>query len=111
MPADQLGTPVWYQVTDFPFDGLWYRQEQDFYLVRVDSWDVDLAGLDEGERDSIDTYHWWSVAELETTRERFYPDPATPVHEPGDPVTLVVEGTPAQLARNPARYRFKFAVP
>ena len=43
-------------------------------------------------------------------RERFYPDSATPVHRPGDPVTLVVEGSPAQLARNPARYRFRFSV-
>jgi hypothetical protein len=44
-------------------------------------------------------------------RERFYPDPSRPVHRPGDPVTLVVEGSPAQLARNPARYRFRFSVP
>lgn len=44
-------------------------------------------------------------------RERFYPDPSRPVRRPGDPVTLVVEGSPAQLARNPARYRFRFSVP
>jgi hypothetical protein len=44
-------------------------------------------------------------------RERFYPDPSRPVRTPGDPVTLVVEGSPAQLARNPARYRFRFSVP
>ena len=44
-------------------------------------------------------------------RSRFYPDPETSVHRPGDPVTLVLEGKPAELARNPARYRFKYAVP
>jgi 8-oxo-dGTP pyrophosphatase MutT (NUDIX family) len=71
---DRLGAPVWRQVTDFPFDGRWYRQEQEFYLLRVDSWQVDLTGLDEDELRSIDGYHWWSVAELETTRDRFYPD-------------------------------------
>ena len=45
------------------------------------------------------------------SRPRFYPDPKRPVQRPGDPVTLVLEGRPAELARNPARYRFKFAVP
>jgi uncharacterized protein DUF4430 len=43
-------------------------------------------------------------------KQRFYPDPSTPVSKPGDPVTLVVEGSAAQLARNPARFRFRFAV-
>src|SRR3569623_709888 len=37
-----LGTPVFHEVTEFPFDGLWYRQQQDFFLLRVDSWDVDF---------------------------------------------------------------------
>jgi hypothetical protein len=48
---------------------------------------------------------------LPGTRSRFYPDPKTPVHRPGDAVTLVLEGKPAELARNPARYRFEYAVP
>jgi hypothetical protein len=43
-------------------------------------------------------------------RQRFYPDPKVPVRRPGDRVVLVLEGTPAQLARNPARFRFKFSV-
>src|SRR6185503_16970235 len=33
---DQLGEPVWHEVAEFPFEGVWYRQEQDFFLVRVD---------------------------------------------------------------------------
>jgi len=69
-----LGEPVWHEVTDFPFDGRWYRQDQDFYLLRVETLEVNIDGFEEIERASIDDYRWWSVAELESTPERFYPD-------------------------------------
>lgn len=72
-PAD-LGEPVWQQVTQFPFDGKWYRQEQEFYLHRVPTWEVDTAGFDDYERDYIDSHRWWSAAELFATRERYYPE-------------------------------------
>jgi 8-oxo-dGTP pyrophosphatase MutT (NUDIX family) len=71
-PAD-LGKPVWRDVTEFPFDGRWYRQDQEFFLLRVASWQVDSSGFDEIERGSIDGHRWWSVAELECTAERYYP--------------------------------------
>jgi 8-oxo-dGTP pyrophosphatase MutT (NUDIX family) len=74
VPPERFGEPVWHQVTDFPFDGRWYRQEQDFYLIRVDSLRVSLDGLDEVERASIDDHRWWSVGDLQATSERFYPD-------------------------------------
>jgi 8-oxo-dGTP pyrophosphatase MutT (NUDIX family) len=71
-PAE-LGEPVWHEVTEFPFDGVWYHQEQDFFLLRVGSWEVDTSGFDEIEAGSIDGYRWWSVAELEATPDRYYP--------------------------------------
>lgn len=70
---ESLGEPVWHEVTDFPYDGRWYRQEQDFYAVRVDSWEVNIEGFNTEERRSIDDHRWWSPAELDTTTERFYP--------------------------------------
>jgi 8-oxo-dGTP pyrophosphatase MutT (NUDIX family) len=72
-----LGAPVFHEVVEFPFDGRWYRQDQDFFVLRVDSWEVDFAGLNEIERASVDAHHWWSVAELRATTERYYP-PALP---------------------------------
>ena len=72
-PVD-LGEPLWRQTTEFPFDGRWYRQDQDFYLLRVETLEVNIDGFEEIERASIDDYRWWSVAELEATSERFYPD-------------------------------------
>lgn len=73
LTAAQLGGPVWREVTEYPFDGEWYRQEQDFFLVRVPAWEVVTDGFDAVERDSIDGYRWWTIEELEATTERFYP--------------------------------------
>jgi 8-oxo-dGTP pyrophosphatase MutT (NUDIX family) len=73
LAAEQLGQPVWHEVTDFPFDGRWYRQEQDFFLVRVAAWEVNTEGFEQIERDSIDGHRWWTIEELETTAERYYP--------------------------------------
>ena len=69
----RFGEPVWHQVTDFPYDGRWYRQEQDFYALRVDSWQVSVEGFDVEERRSIDGHRWWSLPDLTSTTERFYP--------------------------------------
>lgn len=71
--AEDLGAPVWRETTEFPFDGLWYRQDQEFFVLRVPGWEVDTSGFDEIERASVDGYRWWSVEELAGTAERFYP--------------------------------------
>jgi 8-oxo-dGTP pyrophosphatase MutT (NUDIX family) len=71
-PAD-IGAPIWHDTTEFPFENRWYRQEQDFFLVRVDSWEVTMAGFDPHEVRSIDSFHWWSADELETTAEEVHP--------------------------------------
>jgi 8-oxo-dGTP pyrophosphatase MutT (NUDIX family) len=73
LAPEELGEPVWDEVTEYPFDGQWYRQRQEFFLVRVPSWEVDTRGFDDLERESIDDHRWWEVAELEATEERFYP--------------------------------------
>ncbi|MDG4829553.1 NUDIX domain-containing protein [Solwaraspora sp. WMMD1047] len=71
-PAE-LGEPVWREVSEFPFDGRWYRQEQEYFVARVSAWEVDTAGFTEVERGSIDGHRWWTVPELAGTGERFYP--------------------------------------
>ncbi len=71
--AQDLGAPVWRETTEFPFDGVWYRQEQEFFVLRVPGWEVDTSGFDEIERASVDGYRWWTVEELAGTPERFYP--------------------------------------
>jgi 8-oxo-dGTP pyrophosphatase MutT (NUDIX family) len=71
-PAD-FGEPVWRDRTEFPLDGVWYRQEQEFFVIRVDPFDVDFAGFNDLERRSVDAYRWWTLAELRATPERYYP--------------------------------------
>ena len=72
-PEDSLHGPFWHEITDFPFDGRWYRQDQDWFSVRVDEWAVSFDGLDVSEHETIDKHRWWSVGELLATEERFYP--------------------------------------
>lgn len=73
VPAASLGSPVWHEVAEFSYSGRPYRQEQDFYLLRVDDWQVDTAGMDEQERLTITEHQWWSAAEIEASTEEIYP--------------------------------------
>jgi 8-oxo-dGTP pyrophosphatase MutT (NUDIX family) len=70
---DRLGGPVRHEVTEFSYDGRQYRQEQDFFLLRVPDWQVDTAGMDEEERLTITEHRWWSAAEIEASQEEIYP--------------------------------------
>ncbi|MFY1633323.1 NUDIX hydrolase [Solwaraspora sp. WMMB335] len=69
----ELGTAVWQETVEFPFGGRRYRQEQQFFLLRVPAWQVDTSGFDQLERETIDGHRWWPVAELAVTRQRYYP--------------------------------------
>ncbi|SCG63244.1 NUDIX hydrolase [Micromonospora humi] len=71
-PAE-LGAPVWSETIEFPFDGVWYRQEQEFFLARVPGWEVDTAGFNAVERATVHGHRWWTAAELADTAERYYP--------------------------------------
>ncbi|MEV4199091.1 NUDIX hydrolase [Micromonospora globbae] len=71
-PAE-LGEPVWRETVEYPFDGVWYRQEQEFFLVRVPSWEVDTTGFNDVEQASVTGHRWWSAAELVSSGERYYP--------------------------------------
>ena len=73
LPPEELVGPVRREHTDIPFDGRWYRQEQEFFVARVATWEVSLAGLDAEEMACVDGHRWWSVSDLESTTESFYP--------------------------------------
>jgi 8-oxo-dGTP pyrophosphatase MutT (NUDIX family) len=71
-PGD-LGEPIWHQVTEFSYDGRDYRQDQDFFLLRVAEWQVDTAGMEADEQETITEHRWWSAAELDATDEQVFP--------------------------------------
>ncbi|MFV2017078.1 NUDIX hydrolase [Micromonospora sp. LOL_023] len=76
--AAELGQSVWQEIVEFPFAGHRYRQEQQFFLLRVVDWQVDTSGFDEIERRTIDAHRWWTRGELAVTPQRIYP-PDLPV--------------------------------
>jgi 8-oxo-dGTP pyrophosphatase MutT (NUDIX family) len=69
-PAE-LGEPVWHQVTEFSYDNQWYRQDQEFFLLRVPQWQVDTAGF---AADAIDDFRWWTADEMVGSTESIYPE-------------------------------------
>ncbi|MFI6069039.1 NUDIX hydrolase [Micromonospora sp. NPDC051227] len=71
-PAE-LGEPVWSDTNEFPFDGGWYRQVQDFFALRVPSLQVDTAGFSDIEQRSIAGHRWWLPDALVASGDRFYP--------------------------------------
>lgn len=73
LTVTDVGQPVHADVTEFSFGGVWYRQEQQFFLVRVTAHEVDTAGFSEVERGSVVGHRWWSAEELRCTAERCYP--------------------------------------
>jgi len=71
--ADELIGPVWQRTTEFSFAGMRYRQDEDFYVLRVGEVQVSLANLDPIERATITSYRWWSREELTATTEAYFP--------------------------------------
>lgn len=71
-PAE-LGSPVWHETAEFSYDGLLYRQDQHFFLLRVTDWQVDTAGMDAEEQATITEHRWWSAEEIETSAEQIFP--------------------------------------
>jgi len=71
-PAE-LGESVHHEITEFSYDNRQYRQEQDFFLLRVSEWQVDTAGFDAEEQRTITEHRWWSAPELDASTEEIYP--------------------------------------
>jgi 8-oxo-dGTP pyrophosphatase MutT (NUDIX family) len=68
-----LGPLVWTRRFQFSFDGVQYDQDEVFYLLRVDSHDVDESGHTPLERRYLSGHRWFSVAELEAFDELVAP--------------------------------------
>lgn len=76
--ADDLGEPIFHDVAEFGFEGKLFRQEQDFFLLKVGAArdglpEVSTAGADKEEAAVVLGHRWWTLAELESTQEQFYP--------------------------------------
>jgi 8-oxo-dGTP pyrophosphatase MutT (NUDIX family) len=73
LPATEMGEVVHERVTEFPFLGSLWRSIEDYFLVRVDTHEVDTSRFSEIEVASVLGHRWWSKDELARTEETYYP--------------------------------------
>ena len=65
-------------------------QDELFWFVRCDPWEVSTAGHTEDELATMTAHHWWTRAELEETAEDVWPRDLLRIWDqvgPGDTVT------------------------
>jgi 8-oxo-dGTP pyrophosphatase MutT (NUDIX family)/2'-5' RNA ligase len=74
LAVDVLGEVVFHRVTRFDFEGVHYRQQEDFFCVRVPRFVIDDAGWSDVERRSVLGHRWWTPAELAGTDETIFPE-------------------------------------
>lgn len=71
----EIGPLVWVRDVTFPMPdtGRLLHQQERFYLVRVDDHEVDVTGWDDFERQFMAEPRWWTLKELDTSRDDFAP--------------------------------------
>jgi 8-oxo-dGTP pyrophosphatase MutT (NUDIX family) len=71
--AAALGDAVWRRTVEFGFNGTRYRQDEEYFVLRVGSRTVSLDDMDDWEKQTVTGYRWLSAAELESLAEPFGP--------------------------------------
>jgi 8-oxo-dGTP pyrophosphatase MutT (NUDIX family) len=74
LAPDALGQPVHERLTVFPFEGVTYRQSEQYFAVRVEAHDVDTAGFSDLEQRSVLAHRWWRPEALRTAADAIYPE-------------------------------------
>lgn len=69
----ELGPVVFRRTVDFEFEGVHYRQREQFFCVRSPRFAIDDAGWTDVERRIFLEPRWWSYAELVATDEIIHP--------------------------------------
>ena len=86
----RLGPQIWTREHVFELGGVWYRQRERYFVIRVRQFEAAFGRLDEGEADYLKDLRWWSLEELDTSGERLVPaNLASLVH------SLLESGPPA----------------
>ncbi|MDX6196894.1 MAG: hypothetical protein QOJ79_45 [Actinomycetota bacterium] len=74
LSPDRFDGPLYREYAEFSIAGTDYRQDNEFYAVRVEHHDVDITGFTELETTFVVEHRWWSTDELRTTSDTVYPD-------------------------------------
>jgi 8-oxo-dGTP pyrophosphatase MutT (NUDIX family) len=86
----RLGPCVWVRYDEFDSAGVTYHQQEWFFVVRTEPFDVVTESLEAVERRFIKSYRWWSVSEVAAADDEFAP--ADLARRLGD---LLANGAPA----------------
>lgn len=73
LEVGELGDVVFRRVARFEFEGVHYRQTEQFFCVRCDRFVVDDGGWTEEERRMMLEHRWWTHAEIVATDDTIYP--------------------------------------
>jgi 8-oxo-dGTP pyrophosphatase MutT (NUDIX family) len=95
LSATQLGPVIATRVAHFEFEQRRFRQSESFFAVDVEPFTPQHHGWDEVEQRALLDHRWWSIDQLRTTDETFYPR-ALP-----DLVQAVLDGTIRETIRLP----------
>jgi 8-oxo-dGTP pyrophosphatase MutT (NUDIX family) len=71
---DEVTGPLWHRRTVFPFDGEIVEQTEDFFTARVPHFEPAGAALTDLEHRSTAGMRWWTLAEIEASDARIYPE-------------------------------------
>jgi 8-oxo-dGTP pyrophosphatase MutT (NUDIX family) len=77
----ELGPVVHQRRTSFDFGGSRYRQDEEYFLLRADSFDAAPTVPSEIELVAVLGTRWWTRDELRRTGERVYPEELVEVLE------------------------------
>ncbi len=74
LDAQDLGPIVLQRQIEYEFEGVHYSQEEAYFQVRCDHFDISDSGWTENERRVVQEHRWWSVNELRATTDTVYPE-------------------------------------
>lgn len=70
----ELGPVVLERRVDFDFEAVHFVQDECFFAVRVDGFEIDTQAWNDVERRSIVEHRWWTPDELANTPDTVYPE-------------------------------------
>jgi 8-oxo-dGTP pyrophosphatase MutT (NUDIX family) len=78
LAPERLDGPVHERVAVFDFEGVTFRQSEQFFLARVEVSGEEVAIVSDGftdvERRAVLGHRWWSVEELRSSTADIYPE-------------------------------------
>ncbi len=73
LSADQLGPAIWQRTVDIRYGHKSFRQQERYFLVRIDQHDVQTHGMLDYETTDLAEHRWWNTQDIAASTDRFAP--------------------------------------